>query len=132
MDSSNTVVVSASTYVSHDNLGHVYCGDKIHRDDYDVTSNMHPFDGNKYQYVPETNSWEINLDAIWALVREERNKKIEAFRWRIDRQRDLIDLGLASSDTLTPLLEYVQALRDVPQTNTDPREVVFPDEPPIA
>ncbi len=103
----------------------------MHRDDYDVTSNMHPFDGNSYRYVPETESWELNQDAVWVKVREERNKRIEAFRWRVDRQRDLIDLGLAGSATLTPLLQYVQALRDIPQTNTDPFAVVFPDEPEV-
>ena len=131
MGSFNMILVNVPTYVSHENLGFIYSGDKMHRDDYDVTSNMHPFDGNSYRYVPETESWELNLDAVWVKVREERNKKIEAFRWKIDRQRDLIDLGLADSATLTPLLQYVQALRDKPQTNTDPYAVDFPNEPEV-
>jgi hypothetical protein len=129
MDSFNTIIVNTPTYVSHDDLGFIYSGDKLHRDDYDVTSKMHPFDGNSYRYVPETESWELNLDSVWVKVREERNKKIDAFRWKVDRQRDLIDLGLAEAATLTPLLQYVQALRDIPQTFTDPFAVVFPDEP---
>lgn len=123
------IIVSVPTYVKHDDLASIYSGDKMHRDDYDVTSNMHPFDGNSYRYAPETESWELNLDSAWVKVREERNKKIEAFRWKVDRQRDLIDLGLAEAATLTPLLQYVQALRDIPQTFTDPFAVVFPDEP---
>ncbi len=124
-------IVSVPTYVSHEDLGFIYSGDKMHRDDYDVTSNMHPFDGNSYRYIPETASWELNFDSVWVKVREQRNKKIEAFRWKIDRQRDLIDLGLADPSTLTPLLQYVQALRDIPQNFADPFLVVFPDEPEV-
>ena len=121
--------VTVPTFVKHDDLGVLYSGDKIHPDDYEVTSNMHPFDGLSYRYVPETSSWQVNPDAQWVKVREERNAKIEAFRWRIDRQRDLIDLALADPSTLVPLLQYVQALRDIPQTNTDPFAVIFPAEP---
>lgn len=124
-------IVTVPTYVSHEDLSFIYSGDKMHRDDYDVTSNMHPFDGFAYTYVPETQSWVLNVDSVWAKVREERNKKIEAFRWKIDRQRDLVDLGLADQSSLLVLLQYVQALRDIPQTNTDPFAVVFPDEPEV-
>jgi hypothetical protein len=119
------------TYVKHDDVAFIYCGDKQHPDDYDVTSIMHPYDGRVYKFVPETMGWEVNLDGEWEKIRVERNKRIEAFRWKIDRQRDLIDLGLADPATLTPLLQYVQELRDIPQTNTDPLTVVFPDEPAI-
>lgn len=125
------LIVNVPTYVKHDDLGFVYSGDKMHRDDYDVTSNMHPLDGLAYRYIPETASWEVNLDSAWAKVREERNKRIAAFRWRIDRQRDLIDLGLAAPSTITPLLQYVQDLRDMPQTFSDPFAIVFPDEPEV-
>ena len=124
-------IVTVPTFVKHDDLSFIYSGDKDHPDDYEVTSNMHPFDGRAYTYVPETQSWELNLDAVWVTVREERNKRIEAFRWKIDRQRDLVDLGLAPASSLLPLLQYVQVLRDIPQTNTDPLAVVFPEEPTV-
>ena len=124
-------IVTVPTFVKHDDLSFIYSGDKDHPDDYEVTSNMHPFDGRAYTYVPETQSWELNLDAVWVTVREERNKRIEAFRWKIDRQRDLVDLGLAPASSLLPLLQYVQVLRDIPQTNTDPLAGVFPEEPTV-
>lgn len=124
-------IVSVPVFVKHDDLGFIYSGDKDHPNDYEVTSNMHPFDGRAYRYVPETQGWELNLDAVWVTVREERNKRIEAFRWKIDRQRDLVDLGLAPASSLLPLLQYVQVLRDIPQTNTDPLAVVFPEEPVV-
>jgi hypothetical protein len=124
-----TQIVSMPTFVKHDDLSHVYCGDKLDYRDYEVTSCMHPFDGTPYRLIPETMSWEPAADVAWREVRAKRDELIVAFRWRIDRQRDLIDLGEAASSTLTPLLQYVQALRDIPQTQTDPFNIVWPDEP---
>ena len=124
-----TQVVWMPTYVKHDDLSFIYSGDRQHPDDYDVTSCMHPFDGAEYIYVPEERNWILNLDAAWRQVRKERNARIEAFRWRIDRQRDLVDLGLAAPETLTQMLSYVQALRDIPQTQTDPYNIIYPEEP---
>ncbi len=117
------------TYVRHDDLSFIYCGDMQDARDYLVSDHLHPFDGHFYRYLPEERNWEINDDAQWKVVREERNRRIDAFRWKIDRQRDLIDLGLATSDTLIPLVSYVQQLRDIPQTQTDPYNIVFPEEP---
>lgn len=122
-------IVNTPTYVKHDDLAFIYFGDKDHPEDHDVTCNMHPEDGRSYRYIPETQEWELNVDAVWEEVRKERNKRIEAFRWKVDRQRDLIDLGLAEAASLLPLLQYVQVLRDIPQTNTDPTAVVYPEEP---
>jgi hypothetical protein len=124
-----TQKVWMATYVKHDDLSFVYSGDKQHPDDHDVTMHMHPYDGVVYNYVPEEQNWTPNLDAAWAAVRKERNVRIEAFRWKIDRQRDLVDLGLATPETLTPLLNYVQQLRDIPQTQSDPFSIVYPEEP---
>lgn len=124
-----TQVVGMPTYVRHDDLSFIYCGDRRHSDDYDVTSCMHPFDGIAYTYVPEERNWTPNDEAAWASVRKERNARIEAFRWRVDRQRDLVDLGLATPDTLTPLLQYMQDLRDIPQNQTDPYNIIYPEEP---
>lgn len=60
-------------------------------------------------------------------VRAERDAKIEAIRWRIERARDELDLGVPLTEPLEPLLQYVQALRDVPQQAGFPESVVWPE-----
>lgn len=123
-----TQVVGMPTYVSIE-TGKTYSGDKQHPDDYDVTSHMHPFDGQMYKYLPELQNWELDTDSKWDEVRAVRDQMIDNFAWKIARQRDLIDLGIATADSLTPLLQYVQALRDVPQNQTDPFNIVWPLQP---
>lgn len=124
-----TQFVSMPTYVKHDDLDFVYSGDRQHPDDHDVTNHMHPHDGLVYTYIPEEKNWELSTKAAWAKVRAERDVKIEAFRWKIDRERDLLTLNLSTGGKLNTLLSYVQALRDIPQTQTDPFNIVWPDEP---
>jgi len=124
-----TQKVWMATYVKHDDLSFIYSGDKQHPDDYDVTMHMHPYDGITYTYVPEEQNWTPNIPAEWEAVRTERNKRIEAVRWRIDRERDRVALNLSDDTLLMALLNYVQALRDIPQTQTDPLNIVWPDEP---
>jgi hypothetical protein len=124
-----TQFVTIPTYVSYGDLEVVYSGDKKSIDDYDVTNHMHPHDGLVYKYIPEEKNWEPSMASAWAKVRAERDKRIEAFRWKIDRERDLLSLNLSIGGYLTVLLTYVQALRDIPQTQTDPFNIVWPDEP---
>jgi hypothetical protein len=124
-----TQFVNIPTYVKHNDLSFIYSGDKQHPDDYDVTSCMHPFDGLEYTFVPEEKNWAPNISAAWVKVRAERDKKIESFRWKIDRQQDLIAMSFAAAETLTPLLVYVQTLRDIPQVQPDPFNIVWPTEP---
>jgi hypothetical protein len=123
-----TQQVSTPTYVDHI-TGETYCGDRLHPDDYDVTSHLHPFDGKTYRYNPEDQSWSINEDAEWDKVRVVRDQKLNDFQWKINRQRDWIALGTASSESLLPLIEYAQDLRDIPQTQEDPFNIVWPVEP---
>jgi hypothetical protein len=92
---------------------------------------MHPFDGIAYRYIPEEKNWEPSVNTAWVKVRAERDKKIEAFRWKIDRERDLVTLNLSVPGQLTSLLSYVQALRDIPQTQTDPLNIVWPVDPTL-
>lgn len=62
-------------------------------------------------------------------VHAERDAKIEAVRWRIERAKDEADLGVQLTEPLEPLLQYVQALRDVPQQAGFPESVEWPVEP---
>ncbi len=62
-------------------------------------------------------------------VRAERDAKIEAVRWRIERAKDETALGVPLTEPLEPLLQYVQALRDAPQQAGFPEAVEWPQCP---
>ncbi len=60
-------------------------------------------------------------------VRAERDRLIESVRWRIERAKDEKVLGIPLTEPLEPLLQYVQALRDVPQQAGFPESVEWPE-----
>lgn len=62
-------------------------------------------------------------------VRAERDAKIEAVRWRIERAKDEAALGTPLTEPLEPLLQYVQDLRDVPAQAGFPEAVEWPSIP---
>lgn len=62
-------------------------------------------------------------------ARAERDRLIESFRWRIERHSDELALGIEPTEPLEPLLQYVQALRDVPQQEGFPEVVEWPEVP---
>lgn len=64
-------------------------------------------------------------------ARAKRDYLINGFIWRINRHRDELDLGLEPTEPLDPLLQHVQALRDVPAQAKFPKEIVWPIEPEL-
>ena len=62
-------------------------------------------------------------------VRAERDARIEDIRWRIERAKDETALCVPLTEPLEPLLQHVQALRDVPQQVGFPEIVEWPPEP---
>lgn len=71
----------------------------------------------------------LTTEQIAAQIRAERDAKIEAVRWRIERAKDEAALGVPLTEPLEPLLQYTQALRDVPQQAGFPENVEWPIEP---
>ena len=59
-------------------------------------------------------------------VRTERDAKIEAVRWRVERAKDEKELGIPLTEPLEPLLQYVQSLRDIPEQAGFPENVEWP------
>ena len=62
-------------------------------------------------------------------ARAERDLLIESVRWRIERHRDELALGSVPTEPLEPLLQYTQALRDVPQQTGFPAGINWPEVP---
>ena len=68
-------------------------------------------------------------EEVSAQVHSEREYRIQSVRWRVDRHDDEIKLGRNLTEDIKPVLEYIQALRDVPQQEGFPHNIVWPIEP---
>lgn len=63
-------------------------------------------------------------------VRAERDRRIDAVRWRIERYQTQTAAGLPTTDTAEQyqaLLMYIQALRDVPEQEGFPYTIEWPE-----
>lgn len=70
-------------------------------------------------------AWEIK----WSELAADRFDLIQAQRWRIDRHNDEVAMNKTPTEDITSLLDYIQALRDLPTTCPDPFAVVWPVVP---
>ena len=78
-------------------------------------------------YAPEKPTEEKAAEA-----RAERDRRIDAIRWRIERYQTQTAAGLETTDTAEhykAILIYVQALRDVPEQAGFPDAIEWPEEP---
>lgn len=76
-------------------------------------------------YAPEK---PVEQKAVEA--RAERDRRIDAVRWRIERYQTQEAAGLETTDTAEQykeILLYVQALRDVPEQEGFPENVTWPE-----
>ena len=62
-------------------------------------------------------------------VRAERDILIQQIEWRVNRHYQELELDLTPTEELRPLVEYIQALRDVPQQEGFPTNIVWPVPP---
>lgn len=66
-------------------------------------------------------------EQLAATARAKRDRLIESVRWRIERHNDELELGIEPTEPLEPLLQYTQALRDIPQQAGFPNDIIWPD-----
>lgn len=59
-------------------------------------------------------------------LRAKRDSLIASVEWRVRRHQDEVALGLEPTEGITPVLQYMQALRDVPQQQGFPDQVDWP------
>ena len=62
-------------------------------------------------------------------ARAKRDALITEVQWRKDRHYDEVALGLEPTESIQPILEYIQALREVPQQEGFPVNVAWPTPP---
>jgi hypothetical protein len=68
---------------------------------------------------------EANLH--WASVRQERDNKIQQVVWHYERYARYERLGIAQVDSIQDLDNYIQTLADLPETQTDPFNIIWPN-----
>ena len=86
------------------------------------------YDGSWYikGYAPEKPTEQKEAE-----VRAERDRRIDAIRWRIERYQTQDAAGLETTDTAEnykAILLYVQALRDIPEQAGFPDAIEWPEE----
>ena len=64
--------------------------------------------------------------AVWASIRQQRDNLINSVTWRYERYARHDRLGLPQIDDIADLDTYIQALADVPQSQNDPYDIVWP------
>ena len=94
---------------------------------YDSTTQKVIWNGTAWEVVDLTTE-EINaiVNQQWAEVRESRDTKIKEDEWRVMRNLSETRQGLDTTDNITDLDTYIQALRDITSTTTNPLEVSWP------
>ena len=87
---------------------------------------------DKGDYLEAVNPPEKTTDEKAAEARAERDRRINAIRWRIERYQTQKAAGLETNDTAEnykAILLCVQALRDVPEQAGFPDAIEWPEEP---
>ena len=84
---------------------------------------------DKGKYLEAVNPPEKTVEEKEAEARAERDRRIDAIRWRIERYQTQGAAGLETTDTAEhykAILLYVQALRDVPEQAGFPNIIEWP------
>jgi hypothetical protein len=66
-----------------------------------------------------------------AAVRAERDAKINAIAWRVERYHRQVRMGITPTDDISVLDTCVQALCDVPEQDNFPYRVAWPEIPEL-
>jgi hypothetical protein len=110
----------------------------------------HPIEG--YTYSMEDSDWEelrslakgkkeiqdrdgiptlvdrtVSEEDLSAMIRIKRNRLINEIEWRVSRYQMESISGGAPTEDILPILEYIKALRDIPQQENFPYNVIWPE-----
>ena len=118
----------SSTFTEEElaDAGYIEAGDSPA---YDSDTQKVIWNGTAWEVVSLTTE-EINdrLAELWTEVRANRDNKIKEVEWRVFRYQSEERLGITThSDNISDLDDYLKKLRDIPQTYSNPNDVVWPD-----
>lgn len=72
----------------------------------------------------------ITEEDIEEQARAERDERLSFVEWRVTRYNSQIQLGVTPTETdITPVLEYMQELRDLPTSTGWPENITWPELP---
>jgi len=88
------------------------------------------WNGTEWQTISLT-EYEISVRNVkrWQEIRETRDAKIKEIEWRIMRNLSETRQGLDTTDNIADLDNYIQKLRDITSSTTNPLEVSWPSKP---
>ena len=66
----------------------------------------------------------VPKEVVESNKRLERDKVINNFSWRLDRNSQELELGLETTDNRIELLKYMQYLRDIPNEDGFPNNAI--------
>jgi hypothetical protein len=69
---------------------------------------------------------QAETQSVWKSIRAERDRRIHDIMWRYERWSRHERLGIQQIDSISALDNYVQALANIPQTQEDPYDIVWP------
>lgn len=69
----------------------------------------------------------IDLNRLAAQERSKRDQLIASVLWRKERHQDEVLLSMDPTEPLQPILEYIQALRDVTKQQGFPESINWPE-----
>ncbi|AWX98573.1 hypothetical protein A8139_00655 [Marinomonas primoryensis] len=73
--------------------------------------------------------WIISAEKLSASVRKSRDALLDQLTWRYERHAREMRLGVETTDSLSALDTYAQALADVPQEEGFPTDIEWPEVP---
>lgn len=91
------------------------------------------WNGSAWEVVALTDA-EIafKTDSLWKEIRDARNEKIKEIEWRVFRYHSEVRLGITTTtDDISKLDTYIQELRDITTSKSNPLDVTWPVTPDV-
>ncbi len=128
----NYLIINEKTKDWHISPMKVLGEDEICIEDFDISNIDLP---NSQNYIVNNsldgliiNQERVSEDNI-RVIKAQRDLHISQAEWRRTRHQDEVTLGMEPTEPLLPILEYIQALREVPQQEGFPVNVAWPVPP---
>ena len=80
----------------------------------------------KIETLTDEEQWQV-LNAQWSAIRVERDNRIEKEQWKIQKHLSEVRRGVEKLSLDIGIIDtYIEQLREIPQTQTDPWNISWP------